>query len=293
MRQIIRSGTFETNSSSMHSLVVLKDPYPYTSCEKSFGDASDEYYVFYDEEEYFGRSPFMILKTPSDKLKYYVAKKLNNASKEEKLSIINDIKSLVSKYTQISKNRIHVDALIKDYPHTKPYYSGIEHNDTGEDPFEYLYKNNISLEEFVMNPKYIIFVDGDEYRETEKLFMSGLIDDNNIEYFSLSSLTEFNKELLYVHNNWFSESLDCVGFSYLDNINKFTKEVMIENDYYSSGEFILHSDEIKMFIEQAKKTKNDLKFTLKIVNIASASKSEKSKINELKKLFDNYEEIGL
>ena len=84
----IRKDAFETNSSSMHSLVVVKNPKPYSELEL----ALDVYpnrktsELFYSEEDAeFNRTPFKTLKSPKDKLQYYVAHELGNCEKFDKI----------------------------------------------------------------------------------------------------------------------------------------------------------------------------------------------------------------
>ena len=72
----IRNNTFETNSSSMHSIVMIKDDNRrYTKEEYENSMFIDEgVYNIYDEEELeFDRAPFRVLVAPGDKLKYAIA----------------------------------------------------------------------------------------------------------------------------------------------------------------------------------------------------------------------------
>ena len=76
MKQIIRKNTFETNSSSMHSLVVVKDPKPYSQSEYGTFNAcigNKSFDLFRYDEGSYERFPFRVLRTPLDKLRYYVA----------------------------------------------------------------------------------------------------------------------------------------------------------------------------------------------------------------------------
>ena len=76
MKYTIRQGVWETNSSSMHSIAVMKGDEEYTREE-----ILDEVYIdkngvldFWDDERLnFGRYPFRILTTFIDKLKYVAA----------------------------------------------------------------------------------------------------------------------------------------------------------------------------------------------------------------------------
>ena len=76
MKQLIRENTFETNSSSMHSLVVTKSCRQYTNYELNFGhEPEDKDYKLFDicyDDPQFERFPFQVLRTPREKLMYYI-----------------------------------------------------------------------------------------------------------------------------------------------------------------------------------------------------------------------------
>ena len=73
----IRSDAFETNSSSMHSVVIMKDDgrrYTEEEYSRSMYINDDGAYDLIDEEELeFGRAPFRVLVAPGDKVKYAIA----------------------------------------------------------------------------------------------------------------------------------------------------------------------------------------------------------------------------
>ena len=75
MKQIIRNSTFETNSSSMHSLVISKNARPYDSDDLKLHSFNDKEYELFGccDRSTFERYPFEVLRTPKDKLRYYVA----------------------------------------------------------------------------------------------------------------------------------------------------------------------------------------------------------------------------
>jgi len=76
MKRVIRNNCFETNSSSQHSIVVTnKDEYVTT--EELMGDGKEKVYVgktgdlyLWQIEYGYGRTPFHLLTTFEDKLKY-------------------------------------------------------------------------------------------------------------------------------------------------------------------------------------------------------------------------------
>ena len=72
-----------------------------------------------------------------------------------------------------------------------------------------LKENEITLEEFIINSKYVVIVDGDEYAEFEKLKDSGLIDFSEIDK-------------IYT---WPDGSKECVSYDSEGNeMNWFCKE---------------------------------------------------------------------
>ena len=185
MKQLIRENTFETNSSSMHSLVITKNAKPYTNWEKELYHCGDTFELYGCCDTYiFERHPFEVLSSPKDKLRYYVAHYIGFKGDKSK---IKPVKELIHKLTGCDKKKIiltHEDLeswrsnkIVKSYG-----WAGV--NDTGENVFDYIEKNKIPLEEFVLDPRYTVIVDGDEYQEFKKMFLKGFIDLDNIEYIS-------------------------------------------------------------------------------------------------------------
>ena len=86
MKRQIRRNVFETNSSSMHSLVIMKQEEKYTPEEISKGvylhkdiDTGESCCVWepWDHEMDFGRAPFRVLGTFADKWLYACASLVN------------------------------------------------------------------------------------------------------------------------------------------------------------------------------------------------------------------------
>jgi len=242
MKQIIRKGTFETNSSSMHSLVITKKARPYSQWQKNLGyydcDWGFELFGCCDTHS-FERHPFEVLSDPKDKLRYYVAHYIGYRGQTEK---IEEVKNFIASITKVSKDKIKITATEDKWGggEEETYgWAGI--NDTGEDVFDYIEKNNIPLEEFVMDPRYTVIVDGDEYQEFGKMFLKGLINVDNIEY--ISSGKDFwleNKKVFSMHyinrfdnDEVFNELMEELG----DYSNEYIDEIIIEDfDEYDDYE---------------------------------------------------------
>lgn len=256
MKQIIRENVFETNSSSMHSLVVAKQSRKYSADEEMFDYDpiyDDKFDLFkYEFDVTFDKSPFKVLSTPKDKLMYYISWYLGYKHDKKKESMIINF---LSKHLNLPKNKINIKLDLDERPmyrfeHERKinwyeYYPCIYPNDTGEDVFECLEKHNVPFEEFIMSPKYTVNVDGDEYQEFKKLFDKNLIDINNIDYISSgidfwdSSVQRWSMYYLneMATGEWqykeFNE--DCSG-KYLDN--QIKKLVIEDLEGYQEDEKI-------------------------------------------------------
>lgn len=200
----IRKGCFETNSSSMHSLVIAKN-------NKREYDEDDltlrkEYRVRKEDGVYelckyqsdassYERHPFEILDTPIDKLRYlvglFVTQDYNKDTDEfSEYYIQPDAKkefdSIIKEVTGCSDIQYYY---FDHYTEEKeyPYTSAV--NDSGEDVYTFMKRKGLSFKDVIFNPRITIQVDGDEYQEFRKLFDAGLISKDNIE--DISSGVEF------------------------------------------------------------------------------------------------------
>lgn len=212
MKRTVREGTFETNSSSQHSLVIKKVDGYFTSNEIKedfyINDGKIQLYDFYME---FGRSPFKCLSSFRDKWEYSVAAlcgkygdKMWNELEAILKEVIPEIK-IVEPYfsyypTQMSDKE--VEDLLEEYEdklrehgiERELYYdehdNGWRHYDCPSTGYaedygmlsQFLTENNIPLKEFLLNKKYIIICDGDEYCIWGDLKESGLVNKNEIDY---------------------------------------------------------------------------------------------------------------
>lgn len=177
MKQI-RRNVFETNSSSSHSLVITTDNEHYTREEinKNFY-VTDGIVRLWDSSLEFYRSPFDMLVTFRDKLRYAIASSNGN--------LVNQCRELCQKYVdgfvdfKFDKIDYVWDSEVEDYVETDdpiPNYGG-----TDDYQIEgWLKHYNISLEEFLTNKRYIVVVDGDEYCVWSNIKNSGLVDVKKI-----------------------------------------------------------------------------------------------------------------
>lgn len=185
----IRNGCFETNSSSMHSLIIKKkDEYPTVKeLEENIGilrmgrdewatkDNCDtiDLHIYNNQDICYGRAPFQVLSTFENKLKYYIASECD--SKED----IENVKSVLMSIFDNIKNIKFTARYNKDWGNGDYSQYGYAQNYGGF--YKALKDKDISLKEFLTNNKYVIIVDGDEYQELTSLFDIGLINTKEIE----------------------------------------------------------------------------------------------------------------
>ena len=177
MKQI-RRNVFETNSSSSHSLVITTDNEHYTREEinKNFY-MTDGIVRLWESSLEFYRSPFNMLVTFKDKLRYAIASSNGN--------LVDECREICKKYVdrfadfEFDTKDYVWDSEVKDYVETDdpiPNYGG-----TDDYQIEgWLKHYNISLEEFLTNKRYIVVVDGDEYCVWSNIKDSGLVDVKKI-----------------------------------------------------------------------------------------------------------------
>lgn len=167
----IRQSVFETNSSSMHSLVIAKNGHTQEFKEllehKYIGEKG--VYNIWDSEIDFDRSPFRILNNAIDKLLYLIADTTKDETRKELLEMFYQV------YPEIKELKFP-----KSYNDDEVEYGYVDHQSKGF-VTNYLLENNILAKDFITNTKYSIIIDGDEYCEWENFKRSGLIDIAKIE----------------------------------------------------------------------------------------------------------------
>ena len=194
MKQI-RRNVFETNSSSSHSLVITTDNEHYTREEinKNFY-MTDGIVRLWESSLEFYRSPFDMLVTFKDKLRYAIASSNGN--------LVDQCRKLCCKYVdgfvdfEFDTKDYVWDSKVNDYVEADepiPNYGG-----TDDYQIEgWLKKYNVSLEEFLTNKRYIVVVDGDEYAIYDHIKKSGLFDTSKIVHDSYAEeQEEWHKQYL-------------------------------------------------------------------------------------------------
>ena len=184
----IRRNCFETNSSSMHSIAIVKDAKPYADVEKlnycSNNDGFLDLFYFEDDDNmHFERYPFRILRSEDDKLRYILGYYYSyDGENTEYNKEIEEIHNLVKqRYPEIKSIKDWKDSHDWEGNPYKEYPSTAYSNDSGENVFSFIKRKKLTMEDVIFNPNIVIFVDGDEYQQTFKLFDSGIISEDSIE----------------------------------------------------------------------------------------------------------------
>ena len=194
MKQI-RRNVFETNSSSSHSLVITTDNEHYTKEEinKNFYVTKKGIVRLWESSLEFYRSPFDMLVTFKDKLRYAIASSNGN--------LVDECREICKKYVdgfidfEFDTKDYVWDSEVKDYVETNepiPNYGGTDDYQIDG----WLKKYNVSLEEFLTNKRYIVVVDGDEYNCWLHIKDSGLVDTSKIIHDSYAEEEERHKQYL-------------------------------------------------------------------------------------------------
>lgn len=156
MKLTIRKGMFETNSSSMHSIIITKND---SNCyEKGLECYYGGRLIFSDEDLEFSRWPFQFLNTWRDKVGYAIASYCQEYKRDDKEAkeFISKLEAIIKKHV---KNFDHIE--LPDPEDTWYPFGYVDHQSEGLLQ-KFLSEENVTLEDFIFTPKYIVVIDGDE-----------------------------------------------------------------------------------------------------------------------------------
>lgn len=167
----IRAGVFETNSSSMHSLVMMKDGGYCSTIPDYLLDKDGVWDIYREGDLVFGCCPFQCLCTFEEKVRYAIASLCSYRKDAEKK--FREIEAIV--------NEIRPECTGIKLPYNR-WSDETSYGHVDEDKLTgFLKKYNISLKEFFTDKKYVVIVDGDEYCIFDNLKASGLVNFDKIE----------------------------------------------------------------------------------------------------------------
>lgn len=185
----IRDNTFETNSSSSHSLIITDFDGKYTPEEMMRGIYlwDDKETRMYESNLEFYRSPFSLLATFESKSRYAIA------SSNGRLA--DEVEKIWYKYIP-NFNGFKFDMKTEEYDYDKKEWVDLDEPKPiygGTDDYQiegWLKSYNVSLEDFLTMRRYMVVCDGDEYREWYHILDSGLVDKSHIVHDSEKEAAE-------------------------------------------------------------------------------------------------------
>ena len=167
---LVRSGVFETNSSSSHSIVVTKGEQPIGLIDPEWRLHDGELNLWYADDLEFGRTPFDILSDWYGRLRYAIASVGEMYIDEITAACKRHLKGF--DHFKLPQNR---------YGDEESYYGYVDHQSFNLLRHT-LRTHNITLDDFIFNDKYIVIIDGDEYNVFRRLRSTLLFDGTVIDY---------------------------------------------------------------------------------------------------------------
>ena len=185
----IRDNTFETNSSSSHSLIITDFDGKYTPEEMMKGIYlwEDKETRMYESNLEFYRSPFSLLATFESKSRYAIASSQGH--------LADEVEKIWHKYIP-NFNGFKFDMETEEYDYDKKEWVDLDEPKPiygGTDDYQiegWLKSYNVSLEDFLTMRRYMVVCDGDETREWYHILDSGLVDKSHIIHDSEKEVVE-------------------------------------------------------------------------------------------------------
>ena len=133
---------------SIHFLLIADNVKPYTENELSFNSINKKVHVFRNNKAKLRFIPQM-LRTPKEKFAYYMAYVESNNNINEVERIIDFIK----RQTGLSRNKIKTAYKLASHK-----LDLVNIDSTEMIPIDYIKKSNVSVEDFILNPKYSVWI---------------------------------------------------------------------------------------------------------------------------------------
>ena len=195
----IRDNTFETNSSSSHSLIITDFDGKYTPEEMMKGIYlwEDKETRMYESNLEFYRAPFSLLATFESKSRYAIASSQGH--------LADEVEKIWHKYIP-NFNGFKFDMETEEYDYDKKEWVDLDepkpiYGGTDDSQIEgWLKSYNVSLEDFLTMRRYMVVCDGDEYCEWYHILDSGLVDKSHIIHDSEKEVAEKWKRKLAEEN---------------------------------------------------------------------------------------------
>lgn len=170
----IRQNVFETNSSSQHTIAVMKKENDYFTNDEVISEFDNHKVVFNDCELSFGRYPFEILTSFKQKMGYLIGEYCgyDESNRDGTIDQLTEI------CKEIDPQFINIE--LPKYKDGTTIYGGIDHQSSAV-LSSFISNKGLTFKEFLLNKRYIIIVDGDEYCTWGNILDTNLIDRDAFE----------------------------------------------------------------------------------------------------------------
>lgn len=170
----VRRGVFETNSSSSHSIVMMKASKPFALAKDdwrlSYIERNGGELYFYGDRLCFGRTPFDILSDWAGRLRCAIA----SSTTDEEISHLEEIcRRRIPHFVRFKFDK-------SEREDGSPDRGYVDHQSCGTLKAA-LKEFGISVEEFIFNDRYIVVVDGDEFNVFDAFMNSGMFNEDAVE----------------------------------------------------------------------------------------------------------------
>lgn len=174
----IRQNVFETNSSSSHSIVVKKkESYSHDQFREECKDnyCGEGIIRCWEMDMVYGRG-FDILIGWKDRLQFAIASYGDSPDAIE--DMLDRLRKRIPEFVDVSFSFRYEDDF--DEAGVREYPGYIDHQSYGLLQ-RFVAEEGITLDEFVLNDKYIVIIDGDEYNRWDAIKETKIINMDDIE----------------------------------------------------------------------------------------------------------------
>ena len=176
----IRNGVFETNSSSSHS-VCMRTGKPHIDSDAIANDIklrldSDNKWNLSNERRDYGRAPFTILSTFTEKVLYYIANECDyGTTKHDYVDKMHPITKIIKEFYPEFAGFTLNEQETKDRDKDDNYWIG------SVDEYINLAPTDEALRNFLTNDDVFVVVDGDEYNIFSDMRYFGMINGKELD----------------------------------------------------------------------------------------------------------------
>lgn len=194
MKTTIRKGMFETNSSSMHSIIISKEKYePVEVDNRSWNNKPIKYHIGFGYKDLkqndinFCRGEANIYSSPFTKAQILILLYAHKFAEDNNYKTV--MTDICKKISDLMKSELNLDVTISIPPREKTHYEKKDHwyinvDSEGiedlEEIIDYVEESNDNLKRYLFDSKTFLILAGDEYTSSFRLW--NVINKMNYDY---------------------------------------------------------------------------------------------------------------